>query len=114
MKPRRVLMTADAMGGVFTYALELASGLANRQVDTTIATMGDAPAASQRRELATVRRLDHVHGSFRLEWMDDPWGDVDCAGEWLLDLERRLRPDIVHLNGYSLAAFPFRAPTIVV
>ena len=32
--------------------------------------------------------------------MEQPWADVDAAGEWLLDLESRLRPDLVHLNDY--------------
>ena len=30
--PRRVLMTADTVGGVWTYAIELARGLAERGV----------------------------------------------------------------------------------
>ena len=35
------------------------------------------------------------------------------AGDWLLALEARLRPDIVHLNGYAHGAIPWRAPVLV-
>jgi hypothetical protein len=46
--------------------------------------------------------------------MDEPWEDVAAAGRWLLGLEARFRPDIVHLNGYAHAALPFEAPVLVV
>jgi glycosyltransferase involved in cell wall biosynthesis len=46
--------------------------------------------------------------------MDDAWEDVHRAGAWLLTLEKRLRPDIVHLASYAHGALPFRAPKIVV
>jgi glycogen(starch) synthase len=49
-----------------------------------------------------------------LEWMDRPWADLARAGEWLLDMERRVKPDIVHLNCYVPAALPFRSPKLVV
>ena len=40
MPVRRVLMTADTVGGVWTYALELARALAGFGVETTLAVMG--------------------------------------------------------------------------
>jgi glycosyltransferase involved in cell wall biosynthesis len=39
---------------------------------------------------------------------------VDRAGEWLLELERELAPDLVHLNQFAFGALPFVAPTLVV
>jgi glycosyltransferase involved in cell wall biosynthesis len=106
-------MTADAVGGVWRYALDLAAALARRQVRTTLAVMGPAPSSAQRRE-AERASLAIVHQPCRLEWMDDPWTDVEQAGRWLLRLERTLQPDIVHLNGYAHAALPWYAPTVVV
>src|SRR5436190_23853133 len=38
--PQRVLMTADTVGGVWTYALELARVLCEQEVEITLATMG--------------------------------------------------------------------------
>jgi glycogen(starch) synthase len=46
--------------------------------------------------------------------MEDPWDDVAAAGDWLLELERRRGCDLVHLNGYSHGALPFRGPKVVV
>jgi hypothetical protein len=37
---KKVLMTADTVGGVWTYALELAAGLGEHGVEVAIATMG--------------------------------------------------------------------------
>lgn len=113
-RPRRVLLTIDAVGGVFTYALRLSSLLARRGVEVHLASMGPAPTDEQR---ARVRRLGGValhESSFRLEWMDEPWDDVERAGDWLLDLERAIEPDVVHLDGYCHAALAWSAPVVVV
>jgi glycogen synthase len=112
-RPRHVLMTADGVGGVWRYALDLATALARREVRTTLAVMGPAPSVEQRRE-AERASLPIVHQAYRLEWMDDPWDDLERAGRWLLRLERTLQPDIVHLNGYAHAALPWYAPVVVV
>ena len=111
--PDRILMTADAVGGVWTYATALGCELSSRGIRTTLAVMGPAPSAAQRGE-AVAAGLDLVDGPYRLEWMDDPWDDVERAGEWLLELEDQIRPDLVHLNGYAHAALPWRAPAVVV
>jgi glycogen synthase len=107
---RNVLMTADTVGGVWTYAMELARALP--EVRFTVATMGRRASEGQRAEVPENAEL--LESEYKLEWQDDPWSDVDAAGEWLLELERRTRPDVVHLNGYSHGALPFRAPKLVV
>jgi glycosyltransferase involved in cell wall biosynthesis len=109
-----ILMTADTLGGVFTYAIELARGLAERGIRTSLATMGGPLSASQREAAVRVRGLELFESSFQLEWMDDPWDDVARAGDWLLEIEERVRPEVVHLNGYAHGALGFRAPTLVV
>jgi glycogen(starch) synthase len=108
-----VLMTADAVGGVWRYALDLAVGLATHGMRATLAVMGPAP---QVRQLDEARRagVDVLDRPYRLEWMEDPWADVERAGAWLLELEESLAPGIVHLNGYAHATLPWRAPTVVV
>lgn len=109
----RVLMTADAVGGVWPYAVDLGRAYRGRGVEVTLAVMGPEPTAAQR---AAARRagLDLSHHAGRLEWMSEPWTDVDAAGEWLLALAERTRPDLVHLNGYAHAALPWQVPAIVV
>jgi glycosyltransferase involved in cell wall biosynthesis len=110
--PRRVLMTADAVGGVWTYAVELSRALEAHRIEVVLATLGPAPSVAQKQALPPSVRL-HV-GDYRLEWMDEPWDDVARSGEWLLSLERRFAPDVIHLNSYAHGALPFRAPAIVV
>ena len=111
---RRVLMSADAIGGVWTYALALAAELARKGVGTTIATMGEPLRPAQRAAAARVANLRIAESSFRLEWMQRPWEDVALAGDWLRALDEREQPDLVHLNGYAHAQLPWRAPCLVV
>lgn len=109
--PRRVLMTADTLGGVWTYAVELAHELARRGVDVHIATMGGPVKSFQLGDLPEVT----LHTStYRLEWMQDCWSDVRRAGDWLMELEATVQPDVMHLNQYAFGALPFAAPTLVV
>ena len=110
---RRVLMTADAVGGVWHYVLDLATAFRDRGIEPLIALLGPSPSADQRLD-ATRRELDVVEHPCRLEWMEDPWSDVEEAGEWLLDLAEAFSPDIVHLNGYCHADLPWRRPVVVV
>ncbi|HWK11418.1 MAG TPA: glycosyltransferase family 4 protein, partial [Vicinamibacterales bacterium] len=110
---RRVLMTADGVGGVWTYALDLARGLAGHGISVDLAVMGPALTDEQRREAARDG-LTPLEGPYRLEWMDAPWEDVERASRWLLDVERALQPDIVHLNGFCHGRLPWNAPVVVV
>jgi glycosyltransferase involved in cell wall biosynthesis len=109
----RVLITADAVGGVWRYTVDLGRELTARGIQVTVAVMGPSPGARQRLEAADAG-LAIVDAPYRLEWMDDPWEDVELAGAWLLELEQRLNPGLVHLNGYAHAALPWRSPLVVV
>src|SRR5215212_6059714 len=113
-RPRRILMTADTVGGVWTYALELAQALAPHGIEVTLATMGPRANARQKDTAAQIANLTLVESEFKLEWMDDPWHDVTGAGQWLLELEKFVEPDIVHLNGYAHAALEWNCPVMVV
>ena len=110
----RVLMTADTVGGVWTYALELARLLHQQGVQVVLATMGGALKASQQAQIHSISGLTVCESSFKLEWMEAPWSDVDRAGEWLLGLEEAVEPDIIHLNSFVHGALSWRRPTLVV
>jgi glycosyltransferase involved in cell wall biosynthesis len=110
----RVLATGDAVGGVWTYALELADALEPHGVELHLATMGQRPDAAQRAEARRSAVAGLHESDFALEWEPDPWADVDAAGEWLLELAAELRPDLVHLNGYAHAGLDWAAPVVVV
>ena len=94
IRPGHVLLTADTVGGVWSYALELIQGLARQSTGThdtgttyevLLATMGKPLSPSQCRAAAQIRNLSIWESRYKLEWMDDPWGDVDASGEWLME-----------------------------
>lgn len=110
----KVLMTADAIGGVWTYALALADAVAPYDVEIVLATMGRLPELRQRRAAARRDNVTLATSEYKLEWMDQPWSDVQEAGDWLLELEQHVAPDVVHINGYAHAALPWSSPILVV
>jgi glycosyltransferase involved in cell wall biosynthesis len=114
VSPRKVLMTADTVGGVWTYALELARGLGERGIEVALATMGAPINDLQREKAERIPGLRVFESHLKLEWMEEPWRDVEKAGEWLLNLESRICPDLVHLNNFAHGALPWSAPTLMV
>ena len=115
MKHRmKVLMTADAVGGVWTYAMELCAALAEHEVEIVLATLGPRPKPAQCEQAAGLRNVRLVSGDFRLEWMSDSREDVMRSGGWLRRVAAQESVDLVHLNGYAHAALPWSQPTVVV
>jgi glycosyltransferase involved in cell wall biosynthesis len=107
-------MTADTVGGVWTYALDLSRTLAQYGCEITLASMGGLPSAAEARNAARIPRLQLYESSYKLEWMEDPWGDVGESGEWLMEIAQKHRPDLVHLNTYAHGALPWQAPVLTV
>jgi glycogen synthase len=110
----KVLMTADTVGGVWTYALEVARALEPHGFHFFLATMGRVLTSPQREAARRLRNLDIYESHYKLEWMADPWDDLSAAGQWLLQLETRLQPDLIHLNNYAFGSLPWIAPALVV
>ena len=107
----RVLITSDAVGGVWSYVYELCRALP--EVEFMVANMGPRPSSLQAQTLYRLENVELVCGDYRLEWMEAPWDDVTRAGEWLTTLARGRDFDLVHLNGYVHAALDFVAPVLV-
>jgi glycogen synthase len=110
----RVLMTADTVGGVFSYACDLIDALRPHGVHVSLATMGAPLRSSQARALAALSNVEVFEAGYALEWMPDPWVEVDAAGDWLRALAQLVRPDLIHLNNYCHATLPFDRPVVVV
>lgn len=105
-------MTADTVGGVWTYALDLVRALPD--VQFALATMGRRLSSDQTAEVRALPNAEVFESEYRLEWMEEPWDDVRDSGRWLLSLEKAFRPDVVHLNGLCHGALPFEAPKLAV
>jgi glycogen synthase len=110
----KVLMTCDTVGGVWTYALELARALQPYDVEIALATQGALLSNSQRADVAQIANVEVFESPFKLEWMDDPWEDVAAATRWLQDLAEAVEPDLIHLNDYSHGAAEWDAPVLMV
>lgn len=113
-KTLKILMTADCVGGVWRYSVDLARGLVEHGAEVLLATLGPRPSREQRDELLEVAGITLVESDFALEWMPNPWRDIDASGKWLLDLQSEFHPGLVHLNGYAHASMAWQSPVIVV
>ena len=78
---RRVLMTADPIGGVWTYAIELSRALVVRGVEIALATMGAPISRSQRAVVGSIPNAELFENTYKLDWMNQPWDDVDADGD---------------------------------
>jgi glycosyltransferase involved in cell wall biosynthesis len=111
--PRTILMTADTIGGVWTYATELIRALEMYGVHVVLATFGRKLSPAQAKEAAGLINADVCEGAFKLEWMEDPWEDVERARDWLLQIEEEFEPCVIHLNHYAHGALPWKAPVVM-
>lgn len=98
--PRRVLMTADAVGGVWTYACDLSRGLAQRGVEVTLAVLGPEPSPAQRAQAGDTVIIET---GLPLDWTARTPKQLSEASDAFADLANRVRPGLVHLNSPALA-----------
>lgn len=109
-----MLMTADTVGGVWTYCMDLCRGLSAHNVEVHLVTMGRKMNEDQKREVQELMNVTVYETAYKLEWMQEPWKDIEECGQWLLQLEQTLQPDVIHLNCFAYGSLPFSAPVVVV
>ena len=108
---RRVLITLDAVGGVWRYAIDVAHGLESRGIDCLLVGSGPEPDAAQR---AACGRSELVWTYEPLDWMVGESTALDQGTQKLGRLARAWQADIVHLNLPSQAAgLPDGCPVVV-
>lgn len=111
--PKRILMTCDAVGGVWRYAVDLAGGLKQQGMDVVLAVLGPAPTPAQRQEAAAVETLIAV--DLPLDWMVDDPRDLAAIPARLAAIADEHDVDLAHLNLPSQAAgFPQGRPVLAV
>jgi len=114
-----ILITADTVGGVWTYCRELTAGLLRQGVTVTLVSFGDLPDTAQTAWMESLApdersRLAYYPTAFKLEWMQDCDGDMKAAAEFLLGVIRENQPDLLHFNQYYFGALACDLPRIVV
>ncbi|WP_205772400.1 glycosyltransferase family 4 protein [Microvirga calopogonii] len=109
-----VLMTADAVGGVWQYALDLAKGLRSEGVRTTMAVLGPSPSADQQ-AMADAIGARLILTGLPLDWTAGNAREVEETGLAIARIAAQIRPDIIHLNSPALAAHTsFDIPVVAV
>lgn len=111
--PRRILMTCDAVGGVWRYAMDLARALEQENTHLILAVLGPSPSHQQRQEARQFATL--IQTDLPLDWMVDDPDTLAAVPSRLAALAMEHDVDLVHLNLPSQAdGFPLGIPVVVV
>jgi glycosyltransferase involved in cell wall biosynthesis len=110
----RLMMTTDAVGGVWIYATTLARSLGLAGFEVLLITLGPRPTAAQTAMVRGCRGVSLIETDLQLEWQDPAGTDVDRANAVLGPIADRFGPDLVHLNSFREAIFDWDVPTILV
>lgn len=108
-----VLVTADTVGGVWTYTRELACGLLNRGHRVTLVSFGRLPSPSQVSWMQH-NRLTFRPTSFPLEWMQDAQQGIIESARYLQHIIAESKPDVLHFSQYCYGALECGLPKLVV
>ena len=108
-----VLVTADSLSGSWTYARELVTGLITRGIRVTLVSFGEIPLPDQTSWMDHLHGLDYRPTAFRLEWMQEAEQDLPDSSDFLVQLVRELRPDVLHLNHFCYGNLPVDIPKVV-
>ncbi|MGA4552982.1 glycosyltransferase family 4 protein [Methylorubrum aminovorans] len=112
--PTHILMTADALGGVWQYSLELAEGLGRRGLAVTLALMGPAPSDAALAQAEAVSGARIRPTGLPLDWTAGRLEEVTGAALSLARLTREVGADLVHLHSPALALAAFEVPVVAV
>jgi glycogen(starch) synthase len=109
-----ILMTADTVGGVWTYTRELVTQLSRLGVRITLVSLGQIPSLAQLEWMEGLPNLSYQSTAFRLEWMQDPEPDLRESSEFLTSIVEETKPDLLHFNQYYYGALDCSVPRVVV
>ncbi|MGN6489264.1 MAG: glycosyltransferase family 4 protein [Devosia sp.] len=100
--PHRILMTVDAVGGVWRYAMDLGTALVSRGHELVFAVFGPPASAAQVAEAQRVGEV--VHADAPLDWIVTDEAELAPVAGRIAELAARHGADLLHLNLPSQAA----------
>ncbi|HET9839973.1 MAG TPA: glycosyltransferase family 4 protein [Candidatus Angelobacter sp.] len=109
-----ILVTADTLGGVWTYTRELVTGLVRRGERVTLVSFGNIPTQAQTRWMDGLENLDYRPTAFKLEWMLDCEADMTASAQYLESLIEETRPDLLHLSQFYYGSLRSDVPRVLV
>jgi glycosyltransferase involved in cell wall biosynthesis len=110
----RILMTADTIGGVWTYTMQLCAALEAHSTEVHLLTLGAPLNVAQREQVAALANVVLYESRFKLEWMSEPWKDVSFARQWIDSVYAEVQPDILHFNNYVRRRRSWKCPVVTV
>jgi glycogen(starch) synthase len=108
-----VLITADTIGGVWTYTRELVCGLLSRGHQVTLVSLGRHPTPAQSFWL-NQKRLACYPTEFPLEWMQNVQAGIVESARFLNAIIHEVQPDILHFSQYCYGGLECGIPKVVV
>jgi glycosyltransferase involved in cell wall biosynthesis len=111
----RLFLSTDAVGGVWTYSLDLAAALA-AEVDATVmlAVLGPAPDAAQLTRAAAIPGLQLLETGLPLDWTAASAEELRATAVALAELAEQAGADLVQLHAPALAVADYAAPVVTV
>jgi glycosyltransferase involved in cell wall biosynthesis len=110
-----IVMTADAVGGVWQYATDLSAELTAAGHRVTLALLGPEPSSAQREQARAIPGLRLVETGLPLDWLSPGPEPVTQAAEAIARLAAEEHADLIHCNSPALAgAALFPAPVVAV
>jgi glycosyltransferase involved in cell wall biosynthesis len=111
----RILLTTDAVGGVWRYSMELAAGFLAKGAQVVLAGMGPPASPVQLAAAHRMAGLEYLETGLPLDWLAGDPDELRTASYCLADLAERVGADSVQLHAPALAGDAvWPVPVIVV
>ena len=109
-----IFITTDAVGGVWSYSVALAQGLAEAGLCSVLAVMGPRAQPAQRDAAAGIAGCRLLETGLPLDWTATSRGELDTAVLALLEQARAAGCRAAHLHAPCLASRPWPMATVAV
>jgi glycosyltransferase involved in cell wall biosynthesis len=96
--PRRILVTCDAVGGVWRHALDMARALGLHGVEAVLVAFGPEPSAEQRAEARATEGVTLLWFDHPLDWLVADESALDGIPAVLEGVADLYDVDLLHLN----------------
>lgn len=115
----RILMTTDTVGGVWTFAKQLAEELLAKGCHVALVSVGAPPSDAQIKSVNAQSarwgaRFRFVASTSPLEWMQENDRAYSQAAPLLMDVAADFGADLILSSQYCFGALPFDGPKVVV
>ncbi len=112
-RPSRVLLTLDAVGGVWSYTLDLAAMLAGLGIEPRLVGFGPEPSAAMAEAAEAIDGVSLVWTGEPLDWMVEDEAALDGVAPAIHGLAQAWQADLVHVSALSQAAGLPPGPPVV-